>query len=298
MNDFYNPLVPPHTGCPIEVSEHVVCSSLNAERAIEIGLYRGEHALRPDRYTSWVEFRLAHAFPVVTTDGLALHPQVVANSAASLFGKVFNVGHVMKAYNPEENPRDRIVGSIFAVEFPAPRSGGYTVQGRRSEAPGIRAVACMHKQAEAVDRIIGQHQSGRRRWTVSRENDYYLEDSGFVVRADVAEFRGTTPRDFAALGCSYCPCVEAPDELMECYDPKKGRVARDYQGHKVVLLAGGLNGRVFFKGTGLTPLGKEAEAEIQQMLASGVDVAQIDDALQPDGCDQPLKKLSNLLKCV
>lgn len=292
-----------HTIFPVEVTERVICSSLNEERSIEIGMFRGENALRPDRYTSWVEFALAHAFPVVTTDGLALHPQVIANSFKGLFAKVFNLGHVIRAYNPEENARDRIVGSIFAAEFPPTPIGGWKVQAKRSAAPGIRAVACMHKQAEGVDKILGQHKSGRRRWTVSRENDYFLEDSGFLIKAgEMASYESVTrketdrtPKDIAELGLRYVACVDAPEDLLDTYDAKNGKMRRK---DGPVLLVGGLNGYIHFKGTGLTPLGKEAEAEIQQMLASGAALA-LDESGSSEMADflAPLKNFSELLDC-
>jgi hypothetical protein len=52
------------------------------------------------------------------------------------------------------------------------------------------------------------------------------------------------------------------------YDSILGQLGRSEQ-VPAALLFGGLNGRAQFRGTGLTPLGKEAEARVAQMLASG-----------------------------
>jgi len=60
---------------------------LCSEEAIEIA----GQMLVPDQTRAYVEFFMAHAFPVVVaSDGTALHPQVVANSYRSLLHKVFD----------------------------------------------------------------------------------------------------------------------------------------------------------------------------------------------------------------
>ena len=280
---------------PVEVTQRVILSSLNARATIEMN----GTTYVPDAYSCYVEFRLAHAFPVVTIDGLALHPQVVANSFPSLKHKVFNFGHIMKSYNADENHRDRILGTIVDVEFPrAPFGTGWQVGEARASAPGIRAVAVMHKQAEGVDKVIGQFKSGRKRWTVSRENDYFLEDSGFLVRhlrgvKEASPWSAQTPDDLARHG-DYIPCVDAPDELLECYDPKSGRIRRTWNGRPVVLLVGGLGTPIQFKGTGLTPLGKEEEARILDLAASHCSGEAAQAFLDDDEAPPDLSALSPL----
>lgn len=252
---------------PTEFSTRV---AFCGDKAVEIEGRRYE----PDRYTAYVEFRLAHAFPVVTVDQTALHPQVVANSYATMRNKVFNLGHIMKAYSPD-NRRDRVLGTIVGVEFPPVPYNGWRVQGRRELAPGIRAVAAVHKQAEGADAVIGQHLSGRRRWTVSMENEFYVDTGGFAVRAP--DLFDTTPEDFRALGWSYVPYAQAPNDLLACFNSDTVSITQPWKKRAVVFMPGGLSGEVFFKGTGLTPLGKEKEAEIVQMLASADCSCLLDD---------------------
>jgi len=251
--------------------------------------------LMPDSSKAYVEFHLAHAFPVVTTDHTALHPQVVANSYQSMLHQVFNLSHIMRAYNPEEHARDRILGSVVGVEFNADgvrrdnfgsrgNFGKLTVQPDRARAPGIRGVAVLHKNAQGADRILGQHQSGRHKWTVSMENEYAPAESGFLIEdgaADksLADWAAQTPRDFQDLNYTYVPFMGAPEELAESFDAEKSRVKKPYRRKNTVALLGGLDGAVHFKGVGLTPLGKEPEAEIAQMLASGASFADVDDVL-------------------
>lgn len=120
----------------------------------------------PDAATAYVEFYLSHAFPVMTDnpkdpDWTTLHPQTIANSYRTLKGKVFNLAHLMRSYDPEKNTRDRILGTVMAVEFPAAPAGGWKVQGDPAQAPGIRGVAALHKKAEGVANVIETWDEGR-----------------------------------------------------------------------------------------------------------------------------------------
>jgi hypothetical protein len=102
---------------------------------------------------------------------------------------------------------------VVAVEFPAfakapagrPASdddgrparhsaGRWQVQGDRSAAPGIRAVAVMRKQAELVPQILAQHAQGKE-WTVSMEQEYYVNNSGFLISRGDAERRERVGRN-------------------------------------------------------------------------------------------------------
>ena len=160
----------------------------------------------PDAATAYVEFFLSHAFPVyldVAEPGsepyrTTIHPQTVANSYRTLRGKVLNFAHIMRSYDPERNVRDRIFGTVMAVELSGPDGplttpeGGWKVQGDPSQAPGIRAVAALHKNAEGVMTMIDTWQQGRTpfggtEWTVSMENEATISDGGFLCA------RGSTP---------------------------------------------------------------------------------------------------------
>ena len=214
------------------VIERTARVALCGERVIEIGGQR----LQADKSSAYVEFFLGHGFPVTTIDGTGIHPQVVANSYRTMLHKVFDLNHLMKEYDPQNNPRDRILGTVVGVEFPAyaqgatagmPASpeGGWKVQGQRSAAPGIRAVAVMHKQAELVPQILRQHADGKQ-WTVSMEQEYYVSNSGFLIGQDgrdgqdeLQEWDRKTPEDLRELGWVYVPASGAPMPLLDCFDP-------------------------------------------------------------------------------
>ena len=177
--------------------------------------------LVPNEDTAYVEFYMSHAFPVQTKYRTGIHPAVVFNSYQTLNHKVFNLAHLMRKYNPKNILRDRILGTVVAVEFPAPpdgvvcacgeefnrseqpEAGGRSLAGSvkcpqcgclynpprwtvGAETPGIRAVAAMHKAAESVIDILTSWFTGQEPvggpWSVSMENSFKDEDGGFLVK--------------------------------------------------------------------------------------------------------------------
>lgn len=277
-----------------------------AAAGIEIDVWQGENRLRPDASTAFVEFTLAHAFPVVTNYRTAIHPKVLQNSFRTMRWKVFNLAHLMRAYDPQNNPRDRILGAILGVEY----TGGTEIAASREASPGIRAAAAMFKNAEQVNEILQSYARGSTpwgdEWTVSMENLSWLENSGFLVKGKdgVEEFADATPSNLSALDYVYVPCVAAPLELLRCLNDESDdeadgissrRVKRQFRGQETVLLLGGLDGNVFFNGVGLTPGGQqEAEANVAQMLAGG-GLMEVNGVLLPDFF-APLRKLTAVAK--
>jgi len=272
-----------------------LCSVANDEAQ---GITVAGETFVPDAATAYVEFFLSHAFPVyldVPNPGeeparTAIHPATIANSYRSLRGKVLNLGHLMRAYDPKNNPRDRIFGTVMAVELSGPAgplktpSDGWKVQGDPDLAPGIRAVAAMHKNAEGVRQAIESWEDGKTpfsdtRWTVSMENEAYLEDGGFLIKSspdgplsgpDWPSWWEKTSEDFRALGWTYVPWADAPKSLRKTLkDGGEIALAVDnYEGHELLFLNGGLNGKLFYYGVALTPAGKESRARVVRMEAS------------------------------
>ncbi|OHD27385.1 MAG: hypothetical protein A2Y38_01895 [Spirochaetes bacterium GWB1_59_5] len=237
--------------------------------------------------------------------GTALHPQVIANSYETLYGKVFNFNHIMRSYDPEQYAKDCTLGTIMSVEFPATPAGGWKVQGSRAAAPGIRGVAAIHKQAENVPDILLSWFSGGRNpwsdtWTVSRELSYNKEESGFLLRGGTVppgDFAEQTPADFRKLGYVYIPALQAPLELIRCYDDKTCDIIAGYQGNETLFLLSGLAGKVRYYGTGLTPLGKEPEAQVSRMLAAGISICDPEGLIKPGRLLQPLRQTLAMKIC-
>jgi hypothetical protein len=162
---------------------------------------------------------------------------------------------------------------VVAVEFPeAAGTGVWKVQSDPAKAPGIHGVAVMHKLAEGVAQILGQHLTGKRRWTVSMETQFFLEESGFLVgegdelAKDIGFAARETPTDLRDLGYLYVPWAKA-GPVMEAWDEERTRIKPAYQARPIVFLLAGLKGRVHYNGVGLTPWGKEPTAAVRQMVA-------------------------------
>jgi hypothetical protein len=256
--------------------------------------------LVPDQDTAYVEFFLSHTLPVVNLYRSAILPQVVANSYGSLMNKVFNLGHLMRSYSKDEKiPRDRILGTVVAVEFvdgegaavtEVPPADGWIMPAEREKAYGIRAVAVMHKAAEGVMDILYSWFAGVQPyggpWTVSLENHFYEEDCGFLLKTgDAAIIPGLEleeveqPEYLQAAGWTYVPMASATEELVNCLnqpadDERDGmasaRICRNFRGLETVLLLGGLDGKIRYRGVGLTPAAgaRETEARVRTMMAS------------------------------
>jgi len=240
--------------------------------------------LEPDESKAYVEFKLGHAFTkasqVITAYGTALHPGTVSNSYRSMMHQVFDLGHKLRAYDKSKErdqiPRDYILGTVVGVDFPKPPSEGWSVN--LESAPAIRGVAVIHKQAEKVPQVLGEHLGGRRKWTVSMEVNYSLLQSGFIVgNLDAATkkqsdlLKDSTPAEFNALGLGYVAVENAPEDLLESWHFEKRKVTGPWGKLPVTLLKGGINGAVHFMGVGLVHYGAEREAEVQQILASDPD---------------------------
>ena len=242
----------------------------------------------PDQSKAYAKFTLARGFPVVTAYGTCLHAGTVANSYASMLHQVLDYDHKIRAYNPKKNDgskedenkiaRDHVIGTIVAVDFPRAPMGGWKLGFDKEKAPAIEGVAVIHKQAEKVPQILGEHLGGRHRWSVSLEMDWQFIESGFVVgdrakatKKQEALMAETTPAELSAGGFGYVTVENAPEELLNCFDLAKRRVVNTWNGLPVSLMHGGLNGDVHFMGVGIVRYGAEREAEIQQILASDPD---------------------------
>lgn len=236
-----------------------------------------------DPSKGYVKFTLAHSFPVRTTDGSALHPAVVAKCFGTMQHQVFNLAHIMRSYDPSKFPRDRMLGSVVAVEFPDAPKGGWKVQSDPDAAPGMLGASVIHKAAEGAPGILQSAAEGVK-WMVSQEIEYSAGDSGLVLHgADAETIKAAgTPEDFAALGCAYWSLSDAPSNVSDCLEVKDGhaRITGNCDGKMVTLLIGGLDGEVHFSGVGLTPLGKEPTAQVLQMAASDGEGALVAEFLE------------------
>ncbi len=214
---------------------------------------------KPDNWKAYMEFTINHAMPVVagpTMKGnyLAYHPAVIARSCQSLLHQQLNLEHKIKAYNPDKIARDRILGAIVAVSFPTMPFDQWKIGDDKAAAPAIRAVAAIFKQAEGVNRILGNHQASRQTWNNSIEVIYPVDEMGVYI-----------PSSREVLSVDALPAA------------MKGVIERDRTGHLIIgkfkgeqlaFAPGCVDGTIEYQGVGMTRNPAEKEAEIDQILAS------------------------------
>ena len=241
----------------------------------------------PDSTKGFLQFEIANAFPNALVYGTAIHPTVLAKSYGSMLHQPFNLEHQLAHYKKKpgiaNHAEDRILGSIHGVNFPETPHSGWRVSADPSKAPKITAVASYSKLAKGMDDVLGEHASGKHRYTVSMEANYQFNNSGFAIargnRAPLKGFESTTPEDMAMAGYDYVPVEQAPDDLASLnsktgyyessvFDKEKGFVVSNYRGRKVTLMMNGLDKPVHFAGVGLVKYGAESKAGINRMLAS------------------------------
>lgn len=248
---------------------HVGTAKLHSARSDRIEF--GGNTYVPDADSAYFEFSCAHSFPVVTTDGCAIHPSVAAASFGSMRHKVINLGHMMASYGTSQE--DRTLGTVVDVAYPDMPEGGWVVPGSIEAAPGMHGVGLLHRACRGVPMILEQQHSGDVTWAVSMEIGYYMGDSAIMVRNDFCgRFglqQGNGPSDIVAAGWSVFDFESAPPMLQAAVQLNGGMpsVAPEYM-PGVVLLTGGLRGRVQFHGLALTYLGKEPTARTGKFTAS------------------------------
>ena len=223
----------------------------------------------PDATKAYFGFQFSHAFPVATVYQTALHPSVVAASYQTLLHQNVNYEHQLGSYHEDRDVRDRVIGSVVAVDFPRTPPGGWRVARHATEAPGISGVAVVYKQTQGMAKILGDHLTGRRKHTVSMEVMYPLESAGFAVALNgKPPEQNLTPSDLLSAGYEYVPYADAPEELRAVFSRKKNRVVAQYKGRKVFVLMGGLDQPVHYAGAGVVQFGAEPPAKILRLAAS------------------------------
>jgi hypothetical protein len=165
--------------------------------------------------------------------------------------------------------RDRVIGSVVAIDFPREPGGGWAIHADASKAPCISGVGVLYKQTSGMAKVLGEHTSGRHSYKVSMEVLYPFEDAGFAVelKGKDPEFNFTPP-DMLRAGYEYVPVNQAPEMLVATFSRKNERVVAQYKGRKVTVLMGGLNNAVHYAGVGVVHFGAEPPAKISRLVAN------------------------------
>lgn len=240
--------------------------------------------LTPDRTKAYLTGTLSHAFPVVTAHGTALDARTVQNSYKSMEHQIFNKEHRMVTYGTAAE--DEHFGTIVEVELINETKADLT---DAESTLGIRMAAVLHKQVACMAGVLENWNRGtdaKPTYALSMEMNYTFKSNGYVIYGKPkvempAWVLATTPPDFAAAGLGYVPWTEVfnfnadgepspngkANDLAQCYSLKEHRVTQGWQGRKVVVLCGGINGTVRYFGAALVKRGAEPTAGVEEMLA-------------------------------
>jgi hypothetical protein len=212
---------------------------------------------QPDEHSAFVEFDICHSLPVIagpayhTRNYTCWHPASLCKSHRGLLYKQTNLHHMIKSYDPEEIPRDRIIGAVVMTSYPQMPEGGWVIPENKEDAIPIRACAAIFKQAEGALEMLNDHKSGRQKWSVS------IEMAGKSVDQMGIYFPGQR---------KIVPLIEVPDDVMmeavskdDCGCLCVGK----HRGEQLALCYGGTGGEIIFRGVGFTPTPAEKEARIR-----------------------------------
>lgn len=219
----------------------------------------GQESFQPDDHKAYVEFEICSALPNVHGPEMhgrifGFHPDVLAAHYQTLLHAQTNINHTLKRHG---RGNDRINGCVIAVSFPErPEEGWPIVMGdaqAAANAPRIKALAVVHKDASGVPEWIGQHLGGKMKNTVS-------------IEADSKELAVFDPADN-----SFTPVEQAVTKYGKravTWNPDTGYIAGKYEGRQLVLVPGGDAGSLTLFGVGYVSRGAEKTARITRFAAS------------------------------
>lgn len=245
---------------PLPSINESLCATLTEEVDVSL-LAAGDPVfgeLVADDYKAYLRFRIATAFPNVIGPEMhgrffGFHPQVLAASYRKLLHQQTNLGHKLKAYGAQ---RDRIVGAIVGVAVGnMQRQTTQTIAETVDAAQYLDVVAVVHKSAEGVPALLGNHTSSRQKTSVSIE-----------VGCTIKDFDVYDPRDATILSMQQAASLYP--KLFSNH-PEKGLQIGKVDGVQFALAAGGNSRPVPFRGVGYTPNPAESDtARILDLKAS------------------------------
>lgn len=227
------------------------------EATAEAGSAAATMGFVPDQWKAFMEFDICHTLPAVlgpvqAGNYIAFQPETIAASYASLCFQQLNLRHAIRQYSVdagnEDVSRDRIVGCIVMTGVPRKPMNGYG-----TSQICIHATAVVFKLAEGVDRIIGQHLTGRKKQSVSIEVITPPPNIG-ILRPSTGELHPilNLPEHFEA----------ALSDVGEGF-PHVGKI----EGEQLLVIYG-LNGNpVSLRGVGMTDNPAELAAKITSITA-------------------------------
>lgn len=222
-----------------------------------------EEGYKPDRWKAYMEFEICAALPAITgpvSEGfyVGYTPQTLEMSHESLVHQQMNLNHILKAYALEEGKKssggDHIVGCVVATYFPKAPMDGWKIGDDPAAAPAIRGMAVIHKLADGVNRVLGDHQTSRKKQSLSIEAITQLDNIGIYLPSrgpDKIVPITSLAEDDPLLG------------VLELNPMKLGKV----DGEQAIFVFG-MGRPIEMRGVGITPRPAEATAKIISFAAA------------------------------
>ena len=209
----------------------------------------------PDDSKAYVEFEICHSLPFVAGPAHVggyggFHPAALSRSHHRLRHQQTNLNHMLRAYDPENIPHDRIIGAVVDTYYPPEPEGGWTIPDSPDDAIPMRVLGVVFKAAQGALDMLTKHVDGKQTWSVSIEATANgLADIGIWI-PDRREL---------------IPILSADDALLEKVsrgDNGEIKLGNDDSGNPLALCLGAIDGMIIFEGVGYTTMPAEAAAEI------------------------------------
>ena len=231
----------------------------HARLLAEGGPFAGKYV--PDATKAYVEFEICHSLPFVAGPAqvggyCGFHPAALSRSHEGLRHQQTNLNHMIRAYDPQNIPRDRIIGAVVDTYYPPEPDGGWVIPESVDGAIPLLVLGVVFKQAQGAMDMLTKHVEGKQTWSVSIEcTCASLDDLGIWV-PDKQEL---------------VPICQADDALLEKLSRDASghiQVGNDDLGSPLALCYGAISGNIIFEGVGYTTSPAESEAEIRGIRMS------------------------------
>ncbi len=210
--------------------------------------------LEPNETRAYISYKICRALPKVIgpeSHGkyLGFHPQVLHRCHKGLLHQQNNLNHKLMKYG---SYKDAIMGCVVgtAVNASASTMG---IPESIDEAPWIDVLAVVFKNASGVEKMLGEHLTGKP-WSVSIESRARYSDSGIYVPSD---------REIVSFAD-----VKGALKNHVKFSAETGLTLGVYKGKQLAMAMGGQDGHAFYDGVGYTRNPAEDTAEITQVRAT------------------------------
>lgn len=233
---------------------------------------------KPDAAKAYIECAVCHSLPAGRFTGaggaangneLGLWASVIAASHGSLLHQQLNIRHQLKTYADDpKNKHDRIIGCVVATQVVASKSGRMRGPSNVTESMGsswtdgadchIAALMVVHKLADGVNRLLGDHITSREEQSVSIEMECKMQQLG-VMNPATGEHHS-----FASLPDAWAETIQWKDAAGVPYAglPVLGSI----DGTRLVMTYGNPGDAIAFNGIATTPNPAENKAKITNVL--------------------------------